>query len=121
MGRHEQTIPTEPPAPRAPAVLEHLQACKRLLATLEGKIPELAFAAAVGKPGGAENLATLREEIAAAKFCIESYPKARAYAELRDEQAVVDWRAAGQTMDPAEIVCGIGREVFPPLCTARGG
>src|SRR6266404_975429 len=121
MGRHETIVPNQPPAPRAAAVLEHLQACKRLLATLEGKIPELAFAAAVGKPGGAENLAALREKIASAKFFIENYPKARAYAELLDEQAVVDWRAAVQTMDPAEIVRGIGKEVCPRLCSAGGG
>jgi hypothetical protein len=118
--KHEQ-IPDKPPALQATVVVKHLEACKRALAALEAQIPEQAFAAAVGKPGGAENLAALHQKIGSVKFEIECHPKARALAERSDEQAIVDWRAAIQTMDPADIVAGIGREVCPRLCGAGGG
>jgi hypothetical protein len=117
----KKIVPDKPPELQAPAVVKHQQITKATLAVLEAQIPETAFAAAVGKPGGAENLSSLREKIAAAKFMVENYPKARAYAELLDEQALVDWRAAVQTLDPAELVAGIGKEVCPRLCGAGGG
>jgi hypothetical protein len=120
MSKHER-IPDKPPAPRAAAVTEHLQASRRTLAALEAQVPEMALAAALGEPGGAENLTALHQKIGAVKFEIECYPRARARAERSDEQAVVDWRAQVQTLPPEQIVDGIGREVCPRLCGAGGG
>lgn len=121
MGKHERIIPAAPPPRQATVVIKHFESCKRMLAALELKIPELAFAAAVGKPDGKEALLALSQEIAALKFEIEHHAKARALAERLDEQAVVDWRAAVQTLPPEQIVDGIGREVCPRLCGAGGG
>jgi hypothetical protein len=119
--KHERIVSDKPPAPQATVVAKHFEATKRTLAGLEAKIPELAFAAAVGKLGAKEDLAALQQKIGALKFEIEHHAKARALAERSDEQAIVDWRAAIQTMDPADIVAGIGREVCPRLCGAGGG
>jgi hypothetical protein len=113
-------VPAGPPAPQAPVVLEHLHVTKRALAGLELKIPELVFAAAVGKSGGAENLAVLREQIATAKFSIENYPKARAQAELCDQEALVQWRAAVQTLPPEEIIVGITKDACCRRCIVGG-
>jgi hypothetical protein len=121
MSKHERIIPDKPPAPQAVTVVKHFEACKRTLAVLELKIPETAFAAAVGKPGAKQSLVALRQQIAALKFEIEHHPKARALAERSDEQAIVDWRAQVQTLPPEQIVDGIGREVCPRLCGAGGG
>jgi hypothetical protein len=118
MGGHEKIISTEPPSPRAHTVRDHLQYLKRALEALEAEIPERALEAAEGKPDG---LAALHEKITAAKFEIECHPKARALAERSDEQAIVNWRAAVQTLPAEQIVDGIGREVCPRLCSAGGG
>jgi hypothetical protein len=121
MGRREKIIPTEPPAPRAPVVVAHLQESRRRLAALEAQNPETAFAAAVGKPGGAESLAALRDEITTAKFAIENYPKAREHAELLDEQAIVAWKAAVQTLSPEDLVEGITKDQCCRRCAAGAG
>ena len=116
MGKMEKIVLAEPPAARAPVVLEHLHVTKRALAALEAQIPETAFAAAVGKPGGAENLAALRAEIATAKFSIENYPKVRELAERQDEQAVVQWKAEVQKLPPEQIIEGISRDACCRRC-----
>jgi hypothetical protein len=66
-------------------------------------------------------LAALYQKIAVTKFSIECHPKARAQAEISDEQAIVDWRAQVQTLPVAQIVDGIGREMCPRLCSAGAG
>jgi hypothetical protein len=121
MGRHEKIIPTEPPAPRAPTVLKHLQTSKRALVALEGEVPALLLAVAEERPGAKEGLAALREEIAAAEFEIEHNAKARELAERLDEQAIAAFKAAVQTLSLEEIVEGISKDQCPRRCAARVG
>ena len=116
MGKMEKIVLAEPPAPQVRVVLEHLHVTKRALAALEAQISETAFAAAVGKPCGAENLAALREKIATAKFAIENYPQVRALAERQDEQAVVQWKAEVQKLPPEQIIEGISRDACCRRC-----
>ena len=77
MGKHETIVPIEPPAQRAPAVIAHLQTCRRALAAAEQEIPGLLLAVAEARPRADRNLAALREKIAAAQFVIEHHAKAR--------------------------------------------
>jgi hypothetical protein len=121
MGKMEKIVLAEPPAPQVRVVLEHLHVTKRALAALEAQISETAFAAAVGKPCGAENLAALREKIATAKFAIENYPQVRAHAERQDEQAVVQWKAEVQKLPPEQIIAGITKDSCCRRCTDRTG
>jgi hypothetical protein len=116
MGKHETIIPDKPPEARAPAVTEHLQACKRTLAALEAQIPAAALAAALGEPDGTENLAALYQKIAVTKFQIENYPAARLLAERLDQEATVAYVAAVQTLSPSEIVEGLTKETCCRRC-----
>lgn len=109
-------IPDKPPAPRAAAVTEHLQASKRILAALEREIPGLLLAVIEGRPGAKEDLAVLREKITAAKFEIEHHAAARMLAERQDEEALIQWKAAVQTLPPEEAIAGIGKEVCCRRC-----
>jgi hypothetical protein len=121
MGRHEKIIPTELPARRVPAVIAHLQTSKRALVALEGKVPALLLAVAEERPGAKEGLAALREEIAAAEFEIEHHAKARQLAERLDEQAIVAWKAAVQTLSPEALVEGITKDQCCRRCAAGAG
>jgi hypothetical protein len=120
MGMRENT--TEPPAPRAPAVVARLKVAQRELADLKLQIPEHALAVAEGKLGAKESLSSLHQKITAVTFEIEHGSKAaRELAARLDEQAIVDWRAQVQMLPVAQIVDGIGREVCPRLCGAGAG
>jgi hypothetical protein len=120
MGKYEQIIASEPPAPRAPAVIALRGALERELADLKLRVAETALAAYEQK-NGRERLAELDAKIRACTLQIESAPAAHQLAAQLDEQAMAQWRAAVQTLEPAEIVAGIGREVCPRLCGAGGG
>jgi hypothetical protein len=121
MGRHEKIIPTELPARRVPTVIAHLQISKRALVALEGEVPALLLAVAEERAGAKEGLAALREEIAAAKFEIENHAKARELAERLDEEAIVSWKAAVQTLSPEELVEGITKDQCCRRCAAGAG
>jgi hypothetical protein len=118
MGRHETIIPTEPP--RAPAVLKHLEICKRTLAALEREVPGLLLAVAEGVPGSKEGLTALREKIAAVEFEIAHCAAARMHAETLDREALVSYRAAIQTLSPEEIIDGITKESCCRRCPEAG-
>jgi hypothetical protein len=126
MGKHERIIPDKPPAPRAVKVAERLQISKRTLGELEGEIPGLLLAALEGQPGAKDELAALREKIAAAEFEIQHNSKARDLAAHLDQEAITGWKAAIQTLAPADIVAGITkdgccRRCGPAGCVIVGG
>jgi hypothetical protein len=117
MGKHEKIIvPDKPPAPRAPAVIAHLQSCKRELAALQREIPGHLLAVAEERPGAKEDLAALREKIAAAEFEIQHHAGARLMAERLDEEAMVAWKADVQALPADQIVEGITREACCRRC-----
>jgi hypothetical protein len=107
MSKCDQIPLADPPAPRAPAVIDYLAACKRSLASLEATRAEVALAAAVGKPDGKAAMAALGEQISALKFEIDCHPMARELASRLDEDAVTSWKAEVQVLTPDEIVAGI--------------
>jgi hypothetical protein len=120
MGKHETIVPIEPPAQRAPAVIAHLQTCRRALAAAEQEIPGLLLAVAEARPRADRNLAALREKIAAAQFVIEHHAKARERAEQIDREAAVAFKADVQKMPPDQILAGITKDACPRRCIAGG-
>lgn len=108
--------PPELPAPRAPAVLEHLEASQRSLVDLDAQIAETALAALEGGSVAQANLVDLRAKITAAKFDIESNGAAHALALRLDKQAIADWKASIQAMPPEQIVAGITCDRCCGLC-----
>jgi hypothetical protein len=120
MGRIERIVPDKPPAPRAVWVVEHLQISKRMLGELEEEIPRLLLAALEGQPGSKDQLAALREKIAAAQFEIENNAKARDHAAHLDQEAIAAWRASIQTLPPEEIIAGITKDGCCRRCGPAG-
>jgi hypothetical protein len=118
---HARAVPGKPPASHVLTVLAHLQTTRRALAALHLEIPERAFAAATGRPDGKENLAALREKIAAAEFEIECNSKAREVAAQIDQKAIAAWKAAVQTLEPEEIIAGITKDACCGRCGAGHG
>jgi hypothetical protein len=121
MGRHEQIIPLDPPAARAPAVLARRGALERELADLKLQIPEMALAAYERRPGGRESLAALDAKIRACTFLIDCAAAAHGLAARLDEEATVAWKAAVQNLDPEEIVAGITKDSCCRRCQAGAG
>jgi hypothetical protein len=121
MSKYEQIIPTEPPALRAPAVARRLAIAQRELVDLKLQIGERVVAVAEGKPGAKESLAVLHQKITATSFEIESSAGARELAERLDEEAMVAWKAAVQTLDPEEIIVGITKDECCRRCGAGFG
>jgi hypothetical protein len=113
-------IAHSPPAPRAVRVAERLQISKRTLGELEGEIPRLLLAALEGYPGAKDELAALREKIAAAEFEIQHNSKALVHASHLDQEATDVWRASIQTLPLGELVDGITRDGCCRLCGPAG-
>jgi hypothetical protein len=116
MGRHETIVPTEPPAPRAPAVLKHLQISKQALVALGREVPGLLLAVAEERPGAKENLAALREKISQVEFEIAQNAGARLLAERLDQDTTAEWKRLVQTLPVGEILEGLTRESCPRRC-----
>ncbi len=121
MGMHEKIIPANPPAPRAVAVVEHLQACKRALVTFEQEIPARLLDVAEKRPGAEQALATLREKIAAVEFAIKHHAKTRSHTEQLDEMATVEFKRAVQRLPVEDILEGLSRDQCPRCCIAGTG
>jgi hypothetical protein len=120
MGRHETIVSVDPPANRAPAVLARLKIAERELAELKLQIPERALAAAEDRPGAKEALAALHQKIAATAFEIDCNPQAQRLAARLDQEALVAYRAAIQTLSPEEIIQGITKDSCCRRCPGAG-
>jgi hypothetical protein len=119
-GRQETIVPTEPPAPRAPAVIARLRIAERELADLKLQIDERLLAVAEGKLGAKESWAALCQKITVLTLEIESSPKARVLAARLDQEALADYRADIQKLSPEEIIAGISKEQCCRRCTGAG-
>jgi hypothetical protein len=111
----------EPPAPRAPAVLEQRGAIARELADLKTQIAETALAAYEGKSDGRERLAALDTEIRACAFQLDCNGLAHELALRLDQDAVEAWKATIQAMPPEKIIAGISSKDCCRLCSAEHG
>jgi hypothetical protein len=103
-------VPMKPPAPTKPAVLAHRKTLEMERDALRAGAVALALASATGDRGARKALAALPAKLAALQFEIDLNHEARELAEKEDAAAQVTWRAAIQTMDPVEIVAGIGKD-----------
>jgi hypothetical protein len=121
MGRHEKIIQAEPPAPRAPAVLEQRDAIERELADLKLQIAETALAAYEGLSDGRERLASLDAQIRACAFQLDCNGLAHALASRLDHEAVAAWKTAIYAMPPEKLIEGITAKDCCRLCSADHG
>jgi hypothetical protein len=110
-------IPLDLPAPTAKAVRAHRRTLELSLDALKAGAAELALASARGKVGAQDALAALFGKIRAIEFEIECNHQAFELATAEDVAAEIAWRAAIQTMDPEEIISGIGKESCCRRCT----
>jgi hypothetical protein len=112
----EKTVPTEPPAPRAPAVLEQRSAIERELADLKLQIAETALDAFEGKSDGRERLAALDAKIRACVFQIDCNAAAHELALRLDLEAAAARRAAILALPVEQLIAGITAKTCCKLC-----
>jgi hypothetical protein len=120
MGKH---VPLGPPVPTAPAVRAHRRTLDMSLDVLKAGAASVALASAMGEAGAQEALSALYLKIRVAEFETECSHAACELAAVHDNAAEGAWRVALQTMDPAEIIAGIGADSCCRRCTpgAPGG
>jgi hypothetical protein len=117
MGRHENIIPLDPPVPTARLVRAHRQTLELALEALKASAADLALASARGKAGAQDDLAALYLKIRTTEFEIFCNHAAAELATQQDTAAEVSWRASIQTMDPEDIIAGIGKNLCCSRCT----
>jgi hypothetical protein len=115
------TVPDRPPAPTAPAVLEHRDRMERELAELKSRIGQTAYGAAISGKGGAEALATLHAKIQAAEFALAASEAAHIYAGEADRAAVATWREEVNAMPPEQALAGLTRRECCRRCNEANG
>ena len=108
--KHENIIPLDPPAPSAPAVRKHRNKLEIERDVLRAGAVELALASAKGDMDAKAALATLPAKLAALQFEIDLNHQAQELADAEDAAAETAWRAAIQSMQPAEIIAGISKD-----------
>jgi hypothetical protein len=117
MRKPENIIPLTPPAPTSKAVRAHRGTLDRSLDALKASAASFALASARGEPGAQDALAALHGKILATEFEIWLNSAAVELASQEDAAAETAWRASLQTMDPAAIIEGIGKECCCLRCT----
>jgi hypothetical protein len=109
--------PLTPPAPTAKAVRAHRKKLEAVRDGLRTGAAELALASALGDADAKAALAGIPAKFAALQFEIDLNHEAYELAHKQDADAETAWRASLQTMDPADIIEGIGKECCPRNCT----
>jgi hypothetical protein len=120
MGKHERIIQDQPPAARAPAVMEQRSAIEAELAALKLQTAEIVLAAYEGKPDGREKLAALDANIHATTFLLNGNAAAYDLAQRLDREAVDAWRAQVHA-DPDVAIEGISRKGCCLRCSEQHG
>jgi hypothetical protein len=115
MGKLEKIVPDTPPAPAAKAVLAHRKKLEIERDALRTGAAELALKSAQGDASAQAALSALHRKIGDLEFEINCNSLAFDLATTQDSDAESAWRALLQTMDPEEIIAGIGKE----LCCRR--
>jgi hypothetical protein len=110
-------IPMKPPAATKPAVIAHRRTLELERDASRAGAIELAFASAVGDLDARNTLAALPAKLAALQFQIDLNHQAQELAHAADAAAEIAWRASIQTLDPEDIIDGIGKEKCPDRCT----
>jgi hypothetical protein len=116
-------IPDAPPSPTAPTVRAHRKKLEIERDGLRTGAAELALASAMGDLAARAALGAIPGKFAALQFEIDQNSEAYALAEKQDSAAEAAWRASIQTMDPEDMIEGIGQDSCCRLCQpgAPGG
>jgi hypothetical protein len=109
-------ISTEPPAPTAPAVLAHRKKLEAERDALRTGVAELALKSAQGDTDAQAELWAIPARLASLQFEVDLSHQAQELAHVADAAAEVARRAAILSMDPEELISGIGKEMCPRLC-----
>jgi hypothetical protein len=109
-------VPMKPPAPTKPKVLAHRRTLELERDALRGGAVELAVASARGDVDARSTLAALPAKLAALQFEIDLSHQAQELAHAEDVAAETAWRAAIQTMEPKDIIAGIGKDCCAGRC-----
>jgi hypothetical protein len=117
MGRPENIVPLTPPAPTAKAVRVHRKKLEAERDALQTGATELALKSAQGDTAAQAELRAIPAKQVGLQFEIDQNHAAYELAAKRDSDAETAWRASLQTMDPADIIEGIGKECCPRNCT----
>ena len=117
MGKPENIVPLTPPAPTATAILAHRKKLEAERDALQTGAAELALKSARGDTAAQAALWAIPEKQAGIQFEIDQNHAAYELAAKQDSDAETAWRAAVQTMDPADIIEGIGKECCCLRCT----
>jgi hypothetical protein len=105
------------PKQTASALRPHRRKLELERDALRAGAPELALASARGEPGAREEMAALSGKLQALQFEIDCNHEAYELASKQDAAAEVAWRAAIQTLDPNDIIDGLGKDCCPRRCT----
>jgi hypothetical protein len=118
MGKHETIVPMRPPASSIPAVK-----ARRLALELErdalraGAVVFAVDSALVGDLDARNRLAAIPAKLAALQFEIDLNHEAQQLAHETDVARETAWRAAVQSLEPKEILAGIGKDSCCARCT----
>lgn len=110
MGKHETIVPLKPPTATKPAVIAHRRTLELERDALRAGAVELAVASAKGDIEARSTLASTPAKLAALQFEIDLNHQAQELAHAQDAAAETAWRAAIQSMEPEEIIAGIGKD-----------
>lgn len=110
MKLEQPAIPNTPPVGTAKAVLAHRRKLEAERDSLRAGAAELALRSALGDAEAQAALATIPAKQAALQFEIDLNRDAHELATQRDSAAERDWRAALQSLDPDELIAGIGKD-----------
>jgi hypothetical protein len=116
MSKPEKILALEPPAPRAPAVLEQRAGLELELAALRQQIAVSALAAYEFKSDGRERLAALDARIRACAFQIDCNAAAHELALRLDMEAAAARQAAILALPPEQLIAGITAKACCKLC-----
>jgi hypothetical protein len=120
--RDDETIVVQAkPAPRAPRVLEQLEATRASLARLKTGIAELMLAVVEGRPSAKEVLASLHEKTKVATIWCDGLVEAYDLALRLDRDALAAWKASLAEMLPEQLIAGLTATRCCSLCTSDDG
>jgi len=103
-------VPMKPPAPTARAVLAHRKKLEAERDALRDGAAELALKSARGDTEAQAALAAIPAKQAGLQFEIDQSRAAHELAMKQDSDAEAVWRSSIQTMDPDDIIAGIGND-----------
>jgi hypothetical protein len=117
MGKLEKIVSDKPPAPTANAVIAHRKKLEAERDALLTGATDLALKSARGDTDAQAALRAIPAKQAWLQFELEQNHAAYELAAKQDSDAESAWRASLQTMDPAAIIEGIGKEQCCKRCT----